>query len=154
MLNLEDERWLDLHVDPRPLLVQLQETPEDPVLWNTLIEILYAGEEVSEASYAAVPVMIGLGLETMPWQMLVLVASIEMARTKAKSPVVPIWVMEAYEQSLSTLAEECMARLPDTEGEEAARGMLCIISMWKGFRVFGRVVLDYSEEELAEILPG
>lgn len=161
MLHLNDERWTGLlggyrvPFDPRPLLTHLRLAPEDAALWGELIEGLYHQGDVGEASYAAVPVMVSFAVELakIPWQMLALIAFIEMAREDGKNPPVPDWLAADYGQALSTLAEECMRRLPDIEEEEAARGMLCIIALWKGFRVFARAVGDYSEEELAEILP-
>ncbi len=160
-MRLDDERWVGLEggyrvpFDPRPLLVHLRLAPEDAGLWGELIDGLYHQGDVGEASYAAVPVMVSfaVALETMPWQMLVLVASIEMARTDGKNPPVPDWLEEEYGDALATLAEECMRRLPDVEVVEEARGMLAILALWKGFPMFARAVLEYSEEELAEILP-
>jgi len=135
-------------------LVHLRLAPEDAGLWGELIEGLYHEGQVGEASYAAIPVMVSFAvqLETMPWQMLALVASIEMARTEEGNPPVPEWLEEEYGDALTLLAEECMKRLPDIEVVEVARGMLAIISLWKGFPVFARTVLEYSEEELAETL--
>jgi len=160
-MRMNDERWVGLEggyrvpFDPRTLLVHLRLAPEDAVLWSELIEGLYHQGDVGEASYAAVPVMVSFGveLERMPWQMLALVASIEMARNQGENPDVPGWLAEEYGAALSTLAEECMKRLPEIEGEEAARGMLCILALWKGFSIYARVLGEYSEAELVEMLP-
>jgi hypothetical protein len=161
-MKMDDGRWVGLEggyrvaFDPRPLLVHLRLAPEDAGLWGELIENLYHQGDVGVASYAAIPVMVSFAveLEQIPWQMLALVPFIEMARVDGKNPPVPEWLAEEHGAALSTLAEECMKRLPEVEVVEVARGMLCMIALWKGFPVFARAVGDYTEEELAEILPG
>lgn len=160
-MRMDDERWIGLEggyrvpFDPRPLLARLEREPDDPLAWDALIEGLYHQGDVGEASYAAVPPLVAFGIKQkkLPWQMLALVAFIEMARESGNNPPVPEWIAPAYGQALSTLAGECMQQLPDTEEEESARGMLCLIALWKGFRVFARAVGDYTEQELAAILP-
>ena len=64
MLSLDDNRWSDLtggyktQFDPRPLLLELETTPDSATAWHELWEELHHQGDVGSASYAAIPQLV------------------------------------------------------------------------------------------------
>jgi len=161
MLNLQDERWNGLAgghriaFDPRPLLSELANSPTSAESWDALIANLYHQGDVGDASYASVPHLAGIGVreDVLPWQLLALVSFIELARTSVTNPPIPDWLESDYRKAIQALAIRSLAKIVRPNDPEQLRGMLSIISLWKGLRVYASVISDYSEEELQTLLP-
>jgi hypothetical protein len=155
MLDWNDPRWQTLKggyrvlFDPRPMLKQLEASPHDDALWSEFIGDLYHQGDVGEASYAAVPELLRLIVqsEVTPWQPITLVAFIEEARTSPQNPVLPDWLAPAYSQSVDTLARYCLQMLPATTEPLAVSSMLAFLTLWKGMRAHYRA-FTYSESDL------
>jgi hypothetical protein len=141
--------------DPSPLLAALQDAPHDGRLWDTLIEGLYHQGDVGEASCAAVSGLVKIGPteEPPPWQLLVLVAMIELARSDPRNPPLPSWLEREYGEAIKSLALRSLRTIDEANTLEQLRGMLCVLALWKGLRTYSAALLEYSEEELKQLLP-
>ena len=161
MLNWEDDRRGSLAggyrmiFDPRPLIGRLEIAPDDAEIWVELIEELYHQGDVGEASYLAVPLLAQSDAITkaLPWQLLTLVSFIELARTNPNNPSVPELFLCDYLAAIERLAGLSLKAIEKSESPEQLRGMLCILALHKGLRVYATTLIDYSEDELKDILP-
>ena len=161
MLSPDDPRWRTMlggyrvRFDPRSLLAKLEQAPEDPISWSELIEGSYHQGDVGEASYAAVVLLAHSDAitEVLPWELLALVAMIELARGTLSNPPVPQWIQEDYESALGRFALLCSRSILDETNPEAIRGMLVILAISKGLLVYASAIDNYSEDELKGYLP-
>jgi hypothetical protein len=159
MMNLDDERWPQLQggyrvpVDVRPLLVQLESGRDTGAAWDALWQELHHQGDVGEASYAAVPHLVRIHRRgrVVDWNTYALVATIELARGRGGNPEVPSWLKEAYEEALHALAEIGLTELSQAEGPEATRCILAVLALSKGARTYGRLLVEFSEDEVLEL---
>ena len=88
------------------------------------------------------------------WETLIyaLVATIELARAQDGNPDVPDWAREDYSDALHRLAGLALEELPGASDPEGVRSMLGLLAMVYGARSSGRVLIEYTEDELAELL--
>lgn len=158
MLNLDDGRWNDLEggyrmkFDPRPLLHKLQTGENVGDTWHELWEELHHQGDVGEASYAAVPHLVRIHRQrnAPDWNTYAIVATIELARGQGNNPAVPDWLEEEYFHAIQELATSGVAQLPQADSLDDVRAILSILAISKGARIYGRLLLNYSEEELLE----
>lgn len=160
MLSMEDDRWIGLAggyrmpFDPRPLLTKLEISPCTTELWHELIGELYHQGDVGEASYAAVPYLVRIGLheDVLPWQLLTLITYIELARTSGDNPRMPEWLERDYLEAIEELALRGMRKIGEATSAEQVQGILSVLSLWKGLRVYAAVLAKYTEDELNGLL--
>jgi hypothetical protein len=158
MLSLEDQRWSDLEggyrmkFDPTPLLHNLQSGKNVEETWHELWEELHHQGDVGEASYAAVPHLVRIHREhNLPnWNTYAIVGVIELARGEGHNPKVPEWLDQDYKSALHELAEIGTSELMRTQDSEEIRAILAILAISRGARIYGRLLLNYSEQELLE----
>lgn len=141
--------------DPRPLIRQLEASPEDDQLWSRLIEELYHQGDVDTASYAAISLLAHMFVakKVYPWQLFALTCFIELARLDGDNPNIPEWIRGSYIEAIEALS---LASLVEMAGEVSAlqvRGMLGVLALWKGLPLYAKALIDFSEEELKELLP-
>jgi hypothetical protein len=158
MLDLGDKRWDDLkggyriEFDPRPLLQRLESGGDDEAVWHELWEELHHQGDVGEASYAAVPhlVRIHRARNMSDWNTYAMVATIELARTERGNPGLPKWLEPAYFDAIDDLAALGLGTLERTKDRDVVRGILSVLAISKGARVYGKMLLEYSEDELLD----
>lgn len=140
--------------DPRPLIRRLESASDDDETWDDLIQELYHQGDVGEASYIAVCLLARSDAitKTLPWQLLTVTAFVELARTASDNPPVPEWLLPDYSGAIETLARLSLKALETAESVEQMRGMLCIVALHKGLRVYASMLINYSEDELRELL--
>ena len=159
MLALDDPRWAEMAAgykvpfDPRPLLEALASGRDREATWHALWGELHHQGDVGEASYAAVPhlVRIQRQLGRADWNTYALVATIELARDSGTNPAVPDWLAEGYRQAIQDLAAQALQELPHVTDAESVRSMLGMIAIAKGARVYGRVLVEFTEDEVQEL---
>jgi hypothetical protein len=162
MLSLDDDRWQFLQggyrvaFDPRPLLAKLASNIDIKVAWHELWEELHHQGDVGEASYAAVPYLVRIYRDrgAGEWDIYAIVAVIELARDAGHNPEVPSWLEKDYFSAIRELAELGAAELLNTTDSDASRAILSILAIAKSARTHARLLLNYSEEELLEIMRG
>jgi hypothetical protein len=90
----------------------------------------------------------------LEWNTYALVAAIELARGQGRNPDVPAWLSEDYSQAIQDFASVAYLEIPKAKNAEAVRAMLSIIALAKGARNHARFLLEYSDDELAEVEKG
>ena len=159
MLSLEDGRWSTLEggyrtpFDPRPLFLKLRSPGDERAAWDELWEELHHQGDVGLASYAAVPHLVRVHQErgVPDWNTYALVATIELARDANRNPRLPKWLADGYDKALSQLAKIGSTELFESNNPELVRSVLGILAIVKGARVYGRVLSEFSEDEVLEL---
>lgn len=138
--------------DPRPAIGRL--ASGESGAWQELWEELYHQGDVGTASYASVPKLTVLERERAApeWNTYALVASIELARHARSNPPIPDWLERTYDDALTALAADATLKLPMATSNEEVRSMLSIIAISKGLRRHAEVLVEFSEEELEDVL--
>jgi hypothetical protein len=160
MLSLDDERWARLMggyrtpVDVRPLLRNLESSIDSQAAWDSLWNELHHQGDVGEASYAAVPHLVRNHRERglLDWNTYAMVAAIELLRGRDGNPEVPSWLMPGYETAIADLARMGLEQLPDASSPEEVRSILAVLATWKGVRTYARILSDFTEDELLELV--
>lgn len=155
----DDPRWKDLHggyrtpYDPRPALQKIESNIDVSAAWSELWNELHHQGDVGEASYAAIPELVRICQQrrNADWNTYALIGTIELARDDKRNPPVPVWLEAEYAQALQKLAELGVAEIANTTDRETVRAILSIVALYKGLRTLGRIVLNYSEDELLEM---
>ena len=160
MLNLDDKRWTELKggyrvpFDPRQLLRRLESGTDIQRCWQELWQGLYHQGDVGEASYAAVPHLVRIyqNCGKIDWNTYAIVASIELARNVGENPDVPLWLRQGYEDAINSLAMTGLGELPHAKEKEIIRSILAVFAIWKEARTYARIIIDFSEDELNELV--
>jgi hypothetical protein len=158
MLSFDDPRWSGLEggyrvaFDPRPLLKKLETEEDVESAWHELWEELHHQGDVGEASYAAVPYLVRVASQrgSYDWNTCAIVGIIELARGHGNNPDLPSWLEEDYFLAIQELAKAAIARISRVDDPEEIRAILSIVAISKGARTYGRLLLNYSEDELLE----
>ena len=159
MISLEDARWSNMTggyktaFDPRPLLRRLERGSDATDVWQELWGELHHQGDVGEASFAAVPFLVKRYRErgVLDWNTYAIVAVIELARKEGNNPDVPRWIADDYFQAIRTLAEIGTTEVLQADTAEDVRAMLSVIAIEKGLRLYGKFLVNYSEDELNDI---
>jgi hypothetical protein len=159
MLSLEDPRWNGLAagyrtpIDLRPLLQRLESGRDTKATWDELWQELYHQGDVGEGSFVAVPHLVRIyrrrGIPD--WNTYAVVATIELARGKGGNPEVPDWSREAYDKALRELADTGLQELPRAGDKETVRSILGILAIVHGARTYGRILVEFTEDEVLEL---
>lgn len=161
MLSLDDKRWTEMNggrrapFDPRPLLRKLEAGQHDRQTWDELWDGLHHQGDVGEASYAAVPHVVRAYRQRgeADWNTFALIAIIELARLNVGNPELPGWLADDYLRAIRELAEIGAHQLSDTTDSDVIRSILAVVAITSGLREHGRILVNYSDEEAAELFP-
>jgi hypothetical protein len=159
MLSFDDPRWSELKagyrttIDLRPLLSNLESSVDSDSAWAELWQELYHQGDVGEGSFAAVPHLVRIHRQraTADWNTYALVATIDLARGTRQNPDVPDWTRTAYDRALTDLAGIGLAELPKCSDRESVRSILALLALAHGARTYGRLLLEFSEDEVLEL---
>ena len=158
MLDLEDSRWEELRggyrtiYDPRPALLRLRSEKDARQAWEELWDGLHHQGDVGDASYAAVPHLVEIHRQrgTPDWNPYAMVATIELARGDIRNPKLPEWLAGDYLQAIRKLSTVGAMELAFARNPEEIRAILAVLAISKDARTHGRLLLNYSEEELLD----
>jgi hypothetical protein len=158
MLGLDDPKWKALtggrrtQVDLSPLLRALEGAQEPTESWNELWDAIYHQGDIGDSAFVAVPHLVRIHLlhGVVNWNTYAIVAAIELARGKQGNPDAPEWAKDAYNEALRELAKQGLAELPRSRRPETTRSILGLLAIVFGARTYGRVLLEFTEDELLE----
>ena len=140
--------------DPRPALTRLANDADPAPVWEELWGNLQHQGDVGQASYAAVPHLVRIvaarGLED--WNLFALAGTIELERVGLGNPSLPDWLAESYQRAWEKLFEMARSALVEASDSVTFRCLLATIAIAKGDHRRGRILLDFDDEELDEIL--
>ena len=158
MLPLDDQRWSYLEggyrvpYDPRPSLARLREG--DDSVWDEFWQELHHQGDVGEASYAVVPHLIAIHRErdVPDWQTYAIIGTIERCRTGRRNPPLPDWLAESYRGAWREVVALGCRDLARTDDQTTVQSILSAIAYAKGLRPIGEVLLDFTADELSEMI--
>jgi len=81
-----------------------------------------------------------------------LAGTIELERNEHDNPSLPAWLTDGYESAWEELFELARSDLPGASESVTLRCLLATIAIAKGDHRRGRILLDFGDEELDEIL--
>lgn len=160
MLKLDDSRWAGLEggygipYDARPVLARLEVDTDLAPVWEELWENLHHQGDVGEASYAVIPHLarIAASRNVRDWNLFALAGTIELERASHDNPGLPAWLEQSYESAWEQLFELARGELARADDSVTLRCLLATIAIAKGDHRRGKVLLDFDDEELDEIL--
>jgi hypothetical protein len=134
--------------------IELAREPSES--WNDLWDAIYHQGDIGDSAFAAVPHLVRIHRlhGVVNWNTYALVAAIELARGKRGNPDVPEWAQAAYSEALKELAQQGLAELPESRRPETTRSILGFLAIVFGARTYGRVLLEFTEDELLELERG
>ena len=160
MLDFGDERWNGLvggyrvRFDPRPWLNRLESGRGVDQAWSELWEGLHHQNDVDTASYAAVPHLVAIHRkrDTPDWNTFALVGTIEIQRQHDDNPPIPEFLLAGYEQAWRDVVPLALHDLSRTDGRWVVQSALGIVALARGLRRTGEALLDFDEDEFAEMV--
>jgi len=158
-MDPNDSRWTELKgrdgvaFDPRPALRKLKDGSDVEAAWQDLWRGLHHQGDVGEASYASVPQLVGIHRHrgVPDWNTYAIVATIELARDRGGNPPMPPWLRADYMSAIAELAELALRELPRATDLETVRSMLSVLAIWKGARTYGRILVEFTTDEIEEL---
>lgn len=159
MLAFDDSRWETLEggyrkpVDLRSLLNQLEMATDPEPAWQELWNDLFHQGQVGEGSFVAVPHLVRIHAKrnVADWNTYALAATIELARGVDGNPEVPGWARASYDAALAELGRLGLKELPLAQDPETSRSVLALLAIVHGARTYGRLLVDYTEDEILEL---
>jgi hypothetical protein len=159
VLSFDDNRWLELTagyrtpVDLRPFLRRLETAPDPKPVWEELWQELYHQGAVGPGSFVAVPHLVRIHRLRLraDWNTYALVGTIELARAQGRNPDVSESDNVAYESAIRDLARTGLEELPNAADPETVRSILAILAIVHGARTYGRVLLEFTEDEVLSL---
>ena len=160
MLDLADTRWNDLEggyrvrYDPRRALRHLESGIGAGEAWEELWQGLHHQGDVGTASYAAIPhiVRIHEARGVPDWNTYAILGVIDIARREPRNPMVPEWLTDDYEAAWRNIVPLALADLARSTDPTLVQAALAAIAIAKGLHRTGEVILDFTEDELDEIV--
>jgi hypothetical protein len=159
MLGLNDPKWEALiggrrtRVDLRPFLQALESATDPTSSWEKLWDVLYHQGDIGDSAFAAVPHLVRIHVRrgVPDWNIYALAALIELARGERGNPDAPDWAKGAYSQALRDLAARGLVELPQSNDADTTRGILGLLAIVYGARTHGRVLVEFTEDEVLEL---
>lgn len=160
MLDLTDARWGELQggyrvpYDPRSALVKLERGHAVADAWDELWQQLHHQGDVGTAAYAAVPHLLRVhGIRgATDWNTFALVGCIEQLRGVGRNPVLPHWLRDGYEKAWRDIVPVALGDLARSSDPELVRAAIGCIAIARGLRRIGEVLLDFTDDELGEMV--
>lgn len=159
MLSFDDSRWENLKagyrkpIDLRPLLRELESGDDPQSTWRKIWNELHHQGDVGEGSFVAIPHLVRIHQQrgVVDWNTYAIAATVELARAEHGNPDVPPWAREAYDDALVELGRLGLVELPRSRDKETTRSILGLLAVIHGARVYGRVLIEFTEDEIEEL---
>jgi hypothetical protein len=160
MLELNDPRWDQLaggrrtQFDPRQALRQLASGVAVERAWAELWDGLHHQGNVDTAAYAAVPhlVRIHRQRDVPDWNTYAILGAIEREHHARRNPAIPAWLASGYQSAWHEIIGLALHDLERSEHPRLVQSALGVIAMARGLRRTAEVLLDFTEDELEEMV--
>jgi len=138
--------------DPRPALLHIENG--DPAAWEELWEDLHHQGDVDLASYAAVPHIVRIQQASgyTDYNPYGLIGVIELCRGVGKNPPLPEWLAQGYWDAWMQVSSLGCRDLGRTDNETTVITILGALALAKKQRVVGKILLDFTQDELTEMV--
>lgn len=159
MMPLDDPRWNSLNggykipYNPTRALRSLEAGENKEAAWAELWTELHHRGDLGDASYASVPHLVRILNDRgdADWNAYSLLATIEIERHRTRNPPIPDWLLPGYESAWRDLASVALRDYAKANDPLAARSILGVLALSKGFRHIGTVVSQFDDSEVKEI---
>jgi hypothetical protein len=160
MLKLDDPLWAELkggykvNYNPVPALRKLEAGINVDEVWKELWNELHHQGDLGEASYAAIPHLVRIQKEkfNLGWNLYALASIIEIERHNTKNPGLPTWLKHDYRTSWKNLTQLAIRDLAQAKDQTTIQALLGCIALGKGLVQTGKIIVCFTEDELAEML--
>lgn len=160
MLEFTDARWSRLAggrrtaFDPRRALSHLDSGVGVERAWAELWDGLHHQGDVDTASYAAVPHLVGIHRrrDVPDWNTYALLGTIERERGARGNPPIPDWLANEYQGAWRDVVALALRDVARSDDPLLVRAALGAIAMARGLRRTAEVLLDFTEDELGEMV--
>lgn len=166
MLPLDDPRWHELEhafgsaSDIPELLEDLASISDSSVrakIWEKLWTALCHQDDVFTASYAAVPHILHIAVETREpadWGLFGLPAAIEIGRLRGTGPAIPAFLRPDYERALSDAGRIIGLHWHGSWDRILLRAAFALAAAAKGDVELAEALTDLDDYYVAKILSG
>lgn len=122
--------------------------------WAELWDGLHHQGDVDTAAYAAVPhlVQIHRRRDVPDWNTYAILGTIERERQARRNPAIPDWLVSGYESAWREIVELALRDLARSKDPLLVQAALGAIAMARGLRRAAEVLLDFTEDELEEMV--
>ena len=109
---------------------------------------------MGEASYAAVPHLVRLyrARGERDWNAISLAGAVELARLAGNGPELPSWATTDYPIALRELSQLGLRDLAGAADRDYITSVLGLVAVVNGLNSHGRLLLEYTDDELQEII--
>ena len=161
MIKLDDAIWNTFIGGYRTTYnasVRLQElengSDNTDEIWEEFWNELHHQGDVDIASYAVVPqlVRICVARNLLDWNVFALVAAIEECRIFGENPTIPNWLEKDYCSAIKELAKFGAQNFSQDWSKELTQTFLAVAAFAKGVPNTGRILTEFSDEEMKEVL--
>jgi len=166
MLALDDPFWSQLNHAYGPasdipnLLRNLALAPrmrsdDEAEPWHTLWSSLCHQGDVYTASYAAVPHLLQIAINTpgpIDWSFFGLPAAIEIARFNQRGPAIPPELVVSYEKALNRLMDCVIVHRADAWDESMALSVITALTAAKGHHRLAEALLNLDKHWITKII--
>ena len=155
---MDDNRWENLEggyrmpYDPRPAIGRLGQG--DTSAWEELWNDLHHQGDVGLASYASVPELVRVHRQrdVADWNTYALIGCIETCRGQRNNPSIPPWLEAEYRAAWEQVVPLACRDLARAADETTVRAIIGAAALAKGIRPLGELILDFTADELAEMI--
>ena len=122
--------------------------------WSDLWNGLHHQGDVDTAAYAATPhlVRIHRRRDVPDWNTYAILGTIERERHVPRNPAIPDWLASGYQRAWQEIIELALRDLARSEDPRLVRAALGVVAMARGLRRIAEVFLDFTEDELEEMV--
>ena len=160
MLSFDDARWFGLlggyrsPYDPRPALIALDRGKDTKTAWDEIWNNLYHQGDIGEATYAALPHLVDIHAKRgePEWNTYLFAAVVEDARRNPRNPQIPVWLKQAYDQSIARLVDLALADFKAARSSELINGILAVLAFSKGHFALGKLAYEFTEDERLDLM--
>jgi hypothetical protein len=166
MIDLDDPRWQKLShaygsAANIPELLRELARATSPTAgynsepWFTLWSSLCHQGDVYDASYAAVPYIVEIAVNTnepVDFSFFQLPAAIEIARGSGKGPPVPVDLAEAYEVALSGLAECVALHRHEDWDQPTLLSAMSALAAAKGHHRVAEAIMNLDDDLISKLI--
>ncbi|WAX96511.1 hypothetical protein N7E70_006500 [Aminobacter sp. NyZ550] len=159
-LKLSDERWSRLAggykvaYDARQAFAALSRNYRDSAAWEEILNELHHQGDVGEASYAAIPALVGISSQRRHahWALYGLAATVEEARLVfPRNPPIPEWLERDYADAWQRLFEFALRDLGTESEPSVVTCALAVVALHRKQLSLGRLALC-DDDERTEML--
>ena len=139
--------------DPRDAIERLTRSPFDKAAWSELWDNLHHQGDVGIASYAAIPLLVDV-CQNGPrdYNFYGLLGTIEQCRKLPANPDLPRSLTRKYPAAIRVAKSLALIDLESNIDPDTVQTALALVALTTGLPEYAALLLDYGQDDLAELL--